>query len=78
VRRLTRYFAPGEAQRFENLVAAHLSKWGDGEVERSLRHLKPRFPEADAWPVSTVGRRDYRTPEGTRVAPALALLRTLV
>ena len=78
MRRLTRYFAPGEAQRFENLVAAHLSKWGDGEVERSLRYLKQRFPEADAWQVSAVGRSDHRTPDGIRVAPALALLRTLV
>ncbi len=112
---------PGEAQRFENLVAAHLlkwvhfrqdtegrdlelryfrdrdgrevdfvvsegrrpgllveCKWGDGEVDRSLRYLKQRFPEADAWQVFAVGRNDYRTPEGIRVAPALALLRTLV
>jgi hypothetical protein len=112
---------PGEAQRFENLVAAHLlkwahfrqdadgrdlelryfrdrdgrevdfvavegrrplllveCKWGDAEVERSLRYLKQRFPEADAWQVSAVGSRDYRTPDGIRVAPALALLRTLV
>ncbi len=112
---------PGEAQRFENLVAAHLlkwvhfrqdtegrdlelryfrdrdgrevdfvvsegrrpallveCKWGDAEVERSLRYLKQRFPEADAWQVSAVGRNDYRTPEGIRVAPAVALLRTLV
>jgi predicted AAA+ superfamily ATPase len=112
---------PGQAQRFENLVAAHLlkwvhfrqdtegrdvepryfrdrdgrevdfvvvegrrpallveAKWGDAEVERSLRYLKQRFPEADAWQVSAVGVRDYRTPDGIRVAPALALLRTLV
>jgi len=49
-----------------------------GEVDRSLRYLKQRFPEAEAWQVSAVGRRDYRTPEGIRVAPALTLLRTLV
>jgi uncharacterized protein len=112
---------PGESQRFENLVAAHLlkwvhyrqdtegrdlelryfrdrdgrevdfvvsegrrparlveCKWGDAEVDRSLRYLKERFPEAEAWQVSAVGRRDYRTPDGIRVAPALTLLRTLV
>jgi hypothetical protein len=112
---------PGEAPRFENLVAAHLlkwvhfrqdtegrdlelryfrdrdgrevdfvvsegrrptllveCKWGDTDLDRSLRYLKQRFPEADAWQVSAIGRRDYRTPEGIRVAPALALLRTLV
>lgn len=53
-------------------------KWSDAEPDRGLRYLKQRFPEADAWQVSAVGRKDYRTPEGIRVAPALALLRTLV
>jgi hypothetical protein len=44
----------------------------------SLRYLKQRFPEADAWQVSAVGSRDYLTPDGVRVAPALVLLGTLV
>jgi uncharacterized protein len=102
---------PGEAQRFENLVASHTEgrdlelryfrdrdgrevdfvvvegrrpqlfvecKWSDAEADRGLRYLKLRFPEAEAWQVSAVGSRDYRTPEGIRVAPALVLLRTLV
>jgi hypothetical protein len=53
-------------------------KWSDAEVDRGLRYLKERFPEAEAWQVAAVGSRDYRTPDGIRVAPALALLRTLV
>lgn len=112
---------PGEPQRFENLVAAHLLKWvhfqqdsegfdlelryfrdrdgrevdfvvtegrrprllvecksADTPVERSLRYLKARFPSADAWQISATGSKDYRSPEGIRVAPALTLLRTLV
>jgi predicted AAA+ superfamily ATPase len=112
---------PGEAQRFENLVASHLLKWvhfrqdtegldlelryfrdrdgrevdfvvvegrrprllvecqwSDAEPDRGLRYLKQRFPEADAWQISAAGSKDYRTPEGIRVAPALVLLRTLV
>jgi predicted AAA+ superfamily ATPase len=112
---------PGEAQRFENLVAAHLlkwvhfrqdaegldlelryfrdrdgrkvdfvvvegrrprllveCKWADAEVDRGLRYLKERFPEADAWQVSATGTKDYRTPDGIRVAPAVTLLKTLV
>ena len=92
---------PGDAQRFENLVASHLLKWvhfredsegrdlelqvfprprrprgglrrGRGapaddcwssasgptaEVDRSLRYLKQRFPDADAWQVSRRGRQ---------------------
>jgi hypothetical protein len=54
------------------------AKWGDTEVERSLRYLKARFPGCEAWQVSAVGRKDFVSPEGIRAAPALALLRTLV
>jgi predicted AAA+ superfamily ATPase len=53
-------------------------KWNDVEVDRGLRYLKARFPACDAWQVSAAGRKDYVTPEGIRVAPALTLLRTLV
>ena len=53
-------------------------KWGDAEVDRSLRYLKARFPEADAWQISATGTKDYRSPDGVRVAPAVRLLRTLV
>ena len=54
------------------------AKWSDTEPDKGLRYLKARFPEADAWQVSAVGRKDFVTPEGIRVAPALALLSTLV
>jgi hypothetical protein len=53
------------------------AKWSDAEPDRSLRYLKARFPEADAWQVSATGRKDFVTPEGIRVAPALELLRRL-
>ena len=112
---------PGEAARFENLVACHLlkwvhfqqdtqgrdlelryfrdiegrevdfvvvegrhprllveCKWSDVEPDRSLRYLKARFPEADAWQLSAAGARDYQTGEGVRIAPAVRLLSTLV
>jgi hypothetical protein len=112
---------PGEAQRFENLVASHLlkwvhfrqdaegldldlryfrdrdgrevdfvvvegrrprllveCKWADAEVDRGLRYLRERFPEADAWQVSAAGTKDYRTPDAIRVAPAVTLLKALV
>jgi predicted AAA+ superfamily ATPase len=49
-------------------------KWSDAPPERSLRYMKARFPEADAWQVSAAGQKDYVTPEGIRIAPALALL----
>jgi hypothetical protein len=52
-------------------------KWGDGEVDRSLRYLKERFPKAAAWQVSATGSKDHRTPDAIRVAPACRLLETL-
>jgi predicted AAA+ superfamily ATPase len=53
-------------------------KWADTDVDRGLRYLKTRFPDAKAWQLSAVGTKDYQTPEGIRVAPALSLLRSLV
>jgi predicted AAA+ superfamily ATPase len=49
-------------------------KWADAPVDRSLRYLKARFPQAAAWQLSATGRKDYETPEGIRVAPALRFL----
>jgi predicted AAA+ superfamily ATPase len=54
------------------------AKWSDAEIDRSLRYLKARFPECDAWQLSATGRKDFVTPEGIRVAPALELLRSFV
>ena len=52
-------------------------KWGDAEIDRGLRYLKAQFPKAEAWQISATGTKDYVSPEGIRVAPALALLDTL-
>jgi hypothetical protein len=53
-------------------------KWGDQEIDRGLRYLRARFPGCDAWQVTAEGRKDYQSPEGIRVAPAIELLGTLV
>ncbi len=53
-------------------------KWGDQDVDRSLRYLSTRFPSAKAWQISATGRKDFVTPDGIRVAPALELLKELV
>jgi predicted AAA+ superfamily ATPase len=52
--------------------------WADTDVDRSLRYLKARFPETEAWQVSATGAKDYVTPEGIRVSPALVLLDRLI
>jgi len=53
-------------------------KWADVEVDGSLRYLKAKFPKIEAWQVSATGIKDYVTPDGIRVAPALRLLTRLV
>lgn len=53
-------------------------KLGDDAVDKSLRYLHEKFPAAPAWQVSLHGNKDYVTAEGIRVAPAMALLGTLV
>jgi len=53
-------------------------KWADAEIDRSLRYLKARFPDAEAWQISATGIKDFVSPEGIRCAPALTLLGRLV
>ena len=50
----------------------------DADVDRGLRYLKARFPNTEAWQISASGKKDYVTPDGIRVAPALRLLSTLI
>ena len=54
------------------------AKWGDQDVDRGLRYLKGKFSAVPAWQLSAVGRKDYVTPDGIRVSPALTLLTTLI
>ena len=53
-------------------------KWGDSGVDRGVRYLKARFPQAEAWQVSAIGTKDYVTPDGIRISPALPLLNRLL
>lgn len=50
----------------------------DTRIETDLRYLKKRFPDADAWQISAAGWKDYQSPEGIRVGPAILFHRTLV
>jgi len=53
-------------------------KWADDPVSRGLRYLKARWPDCPAWQISAAGTKDYLTPEGIRVCPALVYLNTLI
>jgi uncharacterized protein len=80
-----RYFRDVEGREVDFVVTERRKpvllvecKWADAELDRSLRYLKTRFPECEAWQVAATGRKDYFSPEGIRVSPAPALLARLV
>ena len=52
-------------------------KLKDRDIDRPLRYLKARFPDAEALQVAFAGERDYRTPDGVYAMPALTFLRRL-
>ena len=52
-------------------------KWSDAPVSKGLRHVKARFPEAEAFQIHAEGSKDYVTPEGIRVTGCLNFLRGL-
>jgi len=52
-------------------------KWDDSPLSKELRYLKERFPAARAWQLSAIGKKDFKSPEGIRVSPALTFLRDL-
>jgi len=64
-------FVVAEGRQAKLLVEC---KWTDDAIDRNLRYLKARFPRADAWQISAIGNKDYLSPGGIRVAPALRLL----
>ena len=53
-------------------------KWSDASIDRGLRSMVQRFPGVPAWQISATGEKDYQSPEGIRVAPAMRLLTELV
>jgi predicted AAA+ superfamily ATPase len=53
-------------------------KWNDDDVSPALRYLKTRFPEAEAWQISAVGKKDFWDTQGIRVCPATEFLSSLV
>lgn len=54
------------------------AKWGDADPDPSLRYLRERIGKVEAWQVSATGTRDFVTPDGVHVAPAVKLLARLV
>jgi hypothetical protein len=67
-------FVVVERRRPTHLVEC---KWTDAPVDPSLRYLKVRFPDSEAWQISAAGTKDFVSPDGIRVCPALEFLRRL-
>lgn len=53
-------------------------KWDDDDISPALRYMQKKFSGAAFWQISAVGRKDYVTTEGIRVAPAVRFLAELV
>ncbi len=47
-------------------------------MTKGLNYLKRRFPDCEAVQIHAMGKKDYETPRGVRVAPAVDFLSTLV
>ncbi len=80
-----RYFRDVEGREVDFVVVDRRTpvmmvecKLADTPVDRNLRYLKARFPGCPAWQVSATGHKDFVTPEGLRVCPAIPFLGTLV
>ncbi len=80
-----RYFRDSEGREVDFVVVDRGSpimmvecKSSDAKPDRSLLYLKRRFPDCPAWQVSATGQKDFLTPEGIRICPALIFLQTLV
>ena len=59
-------------------VLAVECKESDGEIDKSLRYFKARFPDCPAWQITASGKKDFLSKEGIRHCPALLFLETLV
>jgi predicted AAA+ superfamily ATPase len=53
-------------------------KWNDVSLSPSLKYLKERFPDSEAWQISAVGKKDFIGELGIRVCPAIKFLAELI
>lgn len=53
-------------------------KWADRPVDKGLKYLLKKVPGCQAWQISATGKKDYLTPGGVRVCPAITFLNTLI
>lgn len=59
-------------------IMAVEAKWDQGEISKSLRYFKQRFPKCGAWQISAVGNKDYVSDDDIRVSHGITLLKSLI
>lgn len=52
-------------------------KWDDAPISPALKYLKTRFPLAQGYQISAVGKKDHVSDLGIRACPAVEYLKTL-
>ena len=79
------YFRDTDGREVDFVITEHRQpriliecKWADRDIDRNLRYLSTKFPKAEAWQLSAIGKKDFINEEGIRVSPALNFLKTLV
>jgi len=80
-----RYFRDAEGREVDFVVVDRRvpilmveCKMFDAKPDPSLLYLSRKFPECPSWQVSATGQKDFVTPQGVRVCPAITFLRELV
>ena len=53
-------------------------KWSDGNISKSLRYFKGKFPDCDALQISAIGEKEYVSGEGVKLLSAVKFLGGLV
>jgi uncharacterized protein len=80
-----RYFRDIDMREVDFVITENLKplqfievKWSDAPVSKSLLYLQKKFPGTEAYQIHCTGKKDYVTPEGIRVLPAVRFLLDLV
>ncbi|MBI2066722.1 MAG: ATP-binding protein [Deltaproteobacteria bacterium] len=53
-------------------------KWSDSDISGGLKYFRAKFPQCEAWQITATGKKDYLSPDGIRVGPAISLLKNFI
>jgi hypothetical protein len=80
-----RYFRDIDMREVDFVVTENLKplrfievKWSDAPVSKSLLYMMKKFPGTEGFQIHYAGKKDFISPDGVRVMPALSFLQGLV